>query len=97
MALFDASGHCRTHADCSVSFHEVVICEIKRNRSFKVFNLFAESVRDEPSQTAAMHPQRVILLFNVGCCDRRRARHPIVGDKLYGGDEDLFSGWSKTG
>jgi hypothetical protein len=30
----------------------------------KVFKLFAECVR-EASQTAAVHPQRVILLFNV--------------------------------
>lgn len=47
-----------------MSFHEVVICEIERDRSLKVFQLFAESIR-ESSKTAAVHPERVILLFDV--------------------------------
>ena len=64
MAIFNASGHCGRHADCVVRFHEIVIREIQRDRSFKVFKLLAESVR-EPGQAAAVHPQRVILLFNV--------------------------------
>jgi hypothetical protein len=53
---------------------EIVISEIQGNRSFKVFKLFAESVR-EARQSAAMHPQRVILLFNVRCRNTVNVRH----------------------
>ena len=45
MAAFDASGHCRGHLQSLVRFAEVVIREIERNRSLKVFKLFAERVR----------------------------------------------------
>ena len=55
---------CLRHADCQMRFHEIVICEIQRNRSFKVFQLFAESIC-QTRQAAAVHSQRVILLFNV--------------------------------
>jgi hypothetical protein len=51
-----------------------VIREIQRDRSLKVFKLFAESVR-QTSQTAAVHPQRVILLFNVACGNPANVRH----------------------
>jgi hypothetical protein len=37
---------------------------VEGNRSFKIFQLFAESVR-EPGQPADVHPQGVVLLFNV--------------------------------
>ena len=65
MALFNSCRHCGSHFQSLVSFHKVVIREIESNRSFKVFKLFAESI-GQTSQAAAMHPQRVILLFNVG-------------------------------
>ena len=55
-------------------FHEVIIREIQRNRSLKVFKLFAESVR-QASQSAAVHPQRVILLFNMRRGNPRHVRH----------------------
>ena len=45
-------------------FHEVVIAEIQGNRSLKILKFLAECIC-EASQAAAMHPQRVILLFNV--------------------------------
>ena len=64
MTFFNASGHCWRHADCQMRFHEIVIREIQRDRSFKVFKLLAESVC-QARQTAAVHTQRVILLFNV--------------------------------
>jgi hypothetical protein len=64
MALFDASGHCRGHFQGPVCFHKVVIREVQGNRSFKVFKLFTECVR-ETGKPAAMHPQGVILLLNV--------------------------------
>jgi hypothetical protein len=37
-----------------MSFHKVVTCEIERDRSLKVFKLFAECIR-ETGQSAAMH------------------------------------------
>jgi len=46
-------------------FAEVVISEIERNRSFKVFLLFAEGVR-EAGEASAVHAQRVVLLFDMG-------------------------------
>lgn len=64
MTLFNASGHRWRHADCAVRLDEIVIREIQRDRSFKVFKLLAESVC-QASQATAVHPQRVILLFNV--------------------------------
>lgn len=36
---------------------KVTICEIQRDRSFKIFQHFAESVR-QLGQPAAVHPQR---------------------------------------
>ena len=54
-----------------MSLAEIVICEIEGNRSIKVFNLFAESVR-QTREAAAMHPQCVILFFDVR---RRNARN----------------------
>ena len=47
-----------------MSFHEVVIAKVERNRSLKVFQLFAESVC-EASEATAVHAEGVILLFNV--------------------------------
>jgi len=34
------------HADGAVGFAEIVVSEIERNRSFKVFKLLAEGVRE---------------------------------------------------
>jgi hypothetical protein len=42
---------------------------VECNRSFEVFQLFAESVR-ESAQPAAMHPQSVILFLNVARGDQ---------------------------
>jgi hypothetical protein len=39
---------------------------MQRNRSFEIFQFLAESVR-EAGQAAAVHPQRVVLFFNVAC------------------------------
>lgn len=44
-ASFDASGLSGRHAQCAMRFAEVVISKIERNRSLKVFQLFAESSR----------------------------------------------------
>ena len=52
----------------------VIICEIERDRSFKILKFLAECVR-ETSQTAAMRPQRVILLFNVRRGNVAHVRH----------------------
>ena len=54
-------------------FHKIVIREIERNRSLKVFKLFAESI-GEAGETAAVHPQGVILLFNVRGCNQIHIR-----------------------
>ena len=62
-------------------FHEVVIREIQCDRSLKVFKLLAESVC-EASQTAAVHPQRVILLFNVRRCNPRHVRRTAKQSSL---------------
>jgi hypothetical protein len=55
-------------------FHKIIVTEIQCNRSLKVFKLFAESVC-EPSQAAAVHPQRVILLFNMRRANPIHVRH----------------------
>lgn len=61
---------------------EIIVAEIQRDRSLKIFKLFAECVR-EASQTAAMHPQRVILLFNVRRANPIHVRH--TGHNLING------------
>jgi hypothetical protein len=48
---------------------EVVIREVEGDCSFKIFQLFTESVC-QPGQPTAMHPQGVILLFDMGRCDK---------------------------
>jgi len=45
MAALDASGHSWRHSQRAVRFAEVVIREIERNRSLKVFQFLAESIR----------------------------------------------------
>jgi len=44
MALFNASGHGRSHSQCAMRFDEMVIREIQGDRSLKVFHFLAESV-----------------------------------------------------
>ena len=63
-AAFDACSLRWRRPRCLVSFAEIVISEIQRNRSLKVFKFFTESVR-KTGQTAAVHTQRVILPFNM--------------------------------
>ena len=65
-----------------MSFHEIILAEIQRNSSLKILQLFAKGIR-EARQAAAMHPQRMILLFNV-----RRTNAIHVG---HAGDNRLFS------
>jgi hypothetical protein len=52
MTFLNASGHCWRHADCQTRFHEIIINEIQRNRSFKVFKFLAESVREVSEASA---------------------------------------------
>ena len=54
---------------------EVIIREVQRNRSFKIFQLFAESI-GQSGQPAAMHPQGVILLFDMGSGNPANIGHP---------------------
>jgi len=54
-------------------FAEVVIREIQRNRSLKVFKLFAESVC-QTGEASAVHAQRVVLLFDMGRANAFRIR-----------------------
>lgn len=63
-ASLNACGLRWRHADSSVRFHEIVIREVERHRSLKVFNLFAESV-GQPGETVAMHTESVVLLLDV--------------------------------
>jgi len=47
-----------------MDFHEVVIRIMQGDRLLEILQFFAEWVR-EPGQPAAVHPQRVILFFDV--------------------------------
>ena len=73
-AAFDACGLRWRHADGAIDFAEVVIREIQGNRSLKVFKLSAECVR-QTGESAAMHTQRVILLFNMARGDSAQIGH----------------------
>ena len=61
---FDARRLGGSHPNPKVRFAEVVIREIERDRSTKVFQLLAECV-GKPGKPAAVHPQCVVLLLNV--------------------------------
>ena len=63
MRCCDTSSHCRSHAQSLVRFAEIIVSKIQRDRSFKVLKLFAESI-GQPRETAAVHPQRVILFLD---------------------------------
>ena len=62
--IFDACGLRWRHLNRNVPFAEVVISEVERNRSFKMTGFFAERI-GQTGESAAMHSQGVILLFNV--------------------------------
>ena len=53
---------------------EVIVCEVQGDRSFKVFQLLTESV-GQTGESAAMHPQRMILLFDMRRANRVHVRH----------------------
>src|SRR5437016_4668200 len=76
MAAFDSCGHCRGHSQRTMRLAEVVIREVERDRSFKVLKLLAESVC-QASKTAAVHPERVILLLDVAGCDSAHVWHSV--------------------
>ena len=61
-----------------MSLDKIVIREIQRNRSLKVFKLFAESVC-QAGEAAAVHPQRVILFLNVRCGNAVNIRRALDG------------------
>ena len=83
MAVFNASGHCRSHSQCPMSLDEIVIREIQRDRSLKVFKLFAECVR-QSCEPAAVHPQCVILFL-----DMRRGDAAYIGGCMRSGSNAL--------
>ena len=73
LALLNARFHRGSATNRAVNLAEIVIREMEGNRSLKVFQLLAECVR-EASQPAAVHPQGVILLFNVRRGNQRDVR-----------------------
>jgi hypothetical protein len=72
LTAFDASGHRRSASDCAMKLAKVIIREIERDRSFKVFQFFVESV-GQPGQLAAV--QAITLLLS---CSPLFARLPIT-------------------
>src|ERR1017187_8027684 len=62
-------------------FAKVVISEIQRDSSLKIFELSAECVR-QPRESAAVHPQRMVLFFNVAGCDVGNIRHSLNNGAL---------------
>lgn len=61
---------------------EVIVAQIQSNGSFKILNLLAECVR-QPRQTAAVHPQCVVLLLDMGGGNAGKIRHP-AHNRLFG-------------
>jgi hypothetical protein len=84
-AFFNADFHCWRASNRALRFAKVLIRHVKGDCSFKVFQLFAESVC-EPGQAANaanVHPQRGVLFLNV----RRANAAPI----WCANDDQLFS------
>ena len=81
LAFLHTRSHSRGASNCGVHFAQLVICEIETDRSLKVFKLAAESI-SQPRQAAAVHPQSVVLLFDVACADKFYIGH-AVNDRLF--------------
>ena len=64
---------------------------MQRDSGFEIFQLFAESV-GEPGKSAAVHPQRVILFFNVACGNQVNLGIPLfytyLLERLFGGETE---------
>ena len=58
-------------------FDKVVIAEVQGHCSLKVLKLLAECVR-EPGKTAAMHTNRMVLLFDMACAHQFRPEPALV-------------------
>ncbi|MGA3268933.1 MAG: hypothetical protein ABSE16_19200 [Verrucomicrobiota bacterium] len=63
-------------------FHEIIVTEIQRDRSLKIFKLFAECFH-QAREASAMHPQRVVLLSEVRSGNPAHVRHS-ANDCLFG-------------
>ena len=81
LARFNARSHCRGASNRQMRLAKVVIREIQRRRSFKIVQLFAESV-GQPGQPPAVHPQRVVLFLHMAGANPADVRHS--------GDDRLF-------
>ena len=64
-----------------MGLHKVVIAVVKRNRSFEVFQLFAESIR-KTAQSAAVHPKGMILFLDVARGDQINDRASCMRSML---------------
>ena len=84
MARFDARSHCLGASNRQVRFAETIVREVERDRSFKICQFFAECVR-EARQPAAVHPQRMVLLFNLRRANAGNVRHSR-NDRLFRAD-----------
>lgn len=73
---------------------EIVIGHVQGNGGFEVFKLLAESVC-EPGETAAMHPQGVVLLLDVGRADLLVVRCALLDDFLNGANLGREKGRSR--
>jgi len=67
-AVFDANLHCGCCANRAVNFAEIVVRHLEGDCSFKILKLFAERIL-KPAHASAVHPQRVVLFFNVAGAD----------------------------
>ncbi len=55
-------------------FHEIVISDVESNRSFEIFEFFAERQR-KAGKALAVCPHREVRSFDVGRADVRGVRH----------------------
>lgn len=65
LRLFDSSLHGRRASDRSVDLAEIVVGVVKSNRCIKVLPLLGKRI-GQTAQTAAVHANGVILLFDIG-------------------------------
>jgi hypothetical protein len=68
LTRFDTRLHRRGASNRAMNLAEVVISEVHRHCSFKIYQLFAEGV-GQASKPAAVHSDGVILLLDVRGCD----------------------------
>jgi hypothetical protein len=77
----DASGHCWRAANRNVGLHKIVKGVMQCDPRFEVFQFLGKRI-GQPRKASAVHPQNVILFFNVACGNQIDDWISLAGAKI---------------